>query len=388
MFKHHKKALVIGAGSGRDIASSLLVAEELRQKGTRVDLGGFLTPWALHRFDGMLEKPINRLPSRSIKFIPGHENKPMSCYFEPELGRLFEGRVYLFSLQYGTATLAQELGELVKRESYDLVVAVDTGGDIFARHTDLPRLLTPIIDLSCLEILAKLKVDTALAVIAPGVDGEISHQDLTEIFEELERKNPVLGFHEIKEESFAYRRFVEVKRALDRISHSHTCDMIERIVRENPQADIEEDYRKMYGIEKRYWEVKFPVKLLRDLVSRIFYFDLKGIKALRSDIPIQYETVLDAFVQLKRMGAGGTEVDMSYVPMSCKNGQYTPPVFLLSACSRTREKDKEEMYGYGVQMVAEGKIQRALVVDRTARDLAIQLNLRVSEHAGFWLVEN
>ena len=151
--KYYSKALVIGAGSGRDIASCVLVTETLRQTGVEVDLAGFLSPWALHMFDEVLEKPVNELTGkRSKKFIPSREDVSLDSYFEPTLYTLNRehdlgiGSFYLFSLQYGTERLGHELERLVKGNSYDAVIAVDIGGDILARKKDYPWLLTPIVD--------------------------------------------------------------------------------------------------------------------------------------------------------------------------------------------------------------------------------------------------
>ena len=189
MFNKYSKALVIGAGSGRDIASSVLITEKLKEQGIDVDLAGFLTPWALHEFDGELEKTVNKASKPSRKFIATNEGVSLDSYFEPELPEINEelslgiGDIYLFSLQYGTEKLREELEGLVAQRGYDLIVAVDVGGDILTHKQDLGSVYTPIVDLTCLEILADLRTtaDKYLTVIAPGVDGEIPSQRLKEI---------------------------------------------------------------------------------------------------------------------------------------------------------------------------------------------------------------
>ena len=115
MFSKYSKALVIGAGSGRDIASSVLITEKLREQSINVDLAGFLTPWALHEFDGDLEKVVNSLSKPSRKFIATKEGVSLDSYFEPELIEINKesdlgiGEIYLFSLHYGTKKLRKEL---------------------------------------------------------------------------------------------------------------------------------------------------------------------------------------------------------------------------------------------------------------------------------------
>jgi len=140
MSSKYSKALVIGAGSGRDIASSVLITEKLREQGIELDLVGFLTPWALHEFDGELEKTLNKASKPSGKFIATNREVSLDSYFEPELPEIKEefglgiGEIYLFSLQYGTEKLREELEGLVTQKGYDLIVAVDVGGDILAHR--------------------------------------------------------------------------------------------------------------------------------------------------------------------------------------------------------------------------------------------------------------
>ncbi|MDY6953183.1 MAG: DUF1152 domain-containing protein, partial [Thermodesulfobacteriota bacterium] len=241
---HYSKALVVGAGSGRDMASCVLVTEALRQGRIAVDLAGFLTPWALHTFDGELEGPINELKGQeSRKFIPSQEEVSLDTYFEPELFRLNRevglgvGRFYLFSLQYGTKRLKDALRRLVSQNAYDCVVALDVGGDILAQKEDYPWLLTPIVDFSCLSLLGGLgaRPDCYLVVAAPGVDGEIPLPNLTEIFRELQAKGLVLDCEVLERESGPYQAYRTVGNLLNARtgSRSNTFRLIEKVLSSN-----------------------------------------------------------------------------------------------------------------------------------------------------------
>ena len=236
MFSKYSKALVIGAGSGRDIASSVLITEKLREQGIEVDLAGFLTPWALHEFDGELEKTVNIASKPSRKFIATKEEVSLDSYFEPELPEINEelllgiGEIYLFSLQYGTERLRDELEGLVRQGDYDLIVAVDVGGDILAHRQDLASVYTPIVDLTCLEVLADLKTtaDRYLTVVSPGVDGEIPSERLKDII----GNERALKREQLTPESRNYQTFVQVYNEINRRtkSSSHTGDVIKRVV--------------------------------------------------------------------------------------------------------------------------------------------------------------
>ena len=71
----------------------------------------------------------------------------------------------------------------------------------------------------------------------------------------------------------------------------------------------------------------FPVQLDQILADKIFYFDLDEIKSQRRDIEVSYENILQAYMQMKELGACGTEVDLTYIPRLIANGQYSDAVF-------------------------------------------------------------
>jgi len=358
MFSKYSKALVIGAGSGRDIASSVLITEKLREQGIYVDLAGFLTPWALHEFDDKLEKPVNRLlgtPTR--KFIATKEDVSLNSYFEPELieiNREFGlgiGDIYLFSLHYGTEKLRSELEGLVALNNYDLIVAVDVGGDILTLKQDLCSVFTPIVDLSCLEILADMKTtaNKYLTVIAPGVDGELSSKQLTEII----GNERVLSREQITPESRNYQTFVRVYDEINRRtnSSSHTGDVIKKIV--EGKSDFTEEYQRCLGVHDRSWDVSFTVQLKRELAREIYYFDLETVKSQRRDICVSYENILQAYMQMKEMGSSGTEIDLTYVPRRIKNGDYSDCIFVLDPFSRASKNQRKELVEYGLSRIKE-----------------------------------
>ncbi|HLC52419.1 MAG TPA: DUF1152 domain-containing protein [Candidatus Nanoarchaeia archaeon] len=306
MFSKYSKALVIGAGSGRDIASSVLITEKLREQGINVDLAGFLTPWALHEFDGELEKTVNGASKPSRKYIATREEISLDSYFEPKLPEINEelglgiGEIYLFSLQYGTERLREELEGLVAQRGYDLIMAVDVGGDILAHKQDLGSVYTPIVDLSCIEILADLKTttDKYLTVVAPGVDGEIPSQRLAEII----GNERVLRRDQLTPESKNYQIFVQVYDEINRRtkSSSHTGEIIRKVV--EGESDFIEEYKR--------GNVSFAVQLDKELASGIYYFDLDAVKSQRRNIRISYENISQAHRLMKEMGASGTEVDL------------------------------------------------------------------------------
>jgi hypothetical protein len=391
--KSYSKALVIGAGSGRDIASCVLVTEKLRKLGIGFDLAGFLTPWALHMFDGELEKPVNELAdNRSKKFIASKEGVFLDSYFEPTLYKLNRefglevGHFYLFSLQYGTERLRSELEDLIRKNAYDVLVAVDIGGDILARKKDYPWLLTPIVDFSCLSIVAGLRstIDTHLTVIAPGVDGEIPCQNLQEILDELEGKGLVLGFEELTNSSSHYQAYQRINHEINSRtgSASNTFRLIERVLASS-KAHISETLEKRVSVEGRKWHLSFPVDLRPFLAKGVYHFDLRSIYSMRNT-GLSYGSVFEAFRKLKELGAGGTELDLSFVTGSIGDGGCEDIVFLLTPPDRLEESLRIEILTYGIQLTARGDIPCSVILakDRSALEIPSNLSIHEKENWG------
>jgi hypothetical protein len=391
--KGYAKALVIGAGSGRDIASCVLVTEKLRKLGIAVDLAGFLTPWALHMFDGELEKPVNELADkRSKKFIASREGVFLDSYFEPTLYKLNRefglevGHFYLFSLQYGTASLRGELEDLIQNNAYDVLIAVDIGGDILARKEDYPWLLTPIVDFSCLSIVAGLRstTDSHLTVIAPGVDGEIPCENLQEILNELEEEGLVLGFEELTKSSGHYQAYQRINREINSrtSSVSNTFRLIEMVLA-SPRAHISETLEKRVSVEGRIWNLSFPMDLRPFLAKGVYYFDLRSIYSMRNT-RLSYQSVFEAFKKLKELGAGGTELDLSFVPSSIDGRGYQDAVFLLTPPDRLDEGIRKEILEYGIKLTALGDIGCSVILakDRHAFHLPPELDVHENENWG------
>lgn len=389
--KNYSKALVIGAGSGRDMASSVLVTDKLRKLRIGVDLAGFLTPWALHTFDGELEKPVNEVADkRSRKFIPSREGVFLDSYFEPELAKLNRefgleiGKFYLLSLQYGTAKLGDQLERLIKENAYDVVIALDVGGDILARKKDYPWLLTPIVDFSCLSILAGLhsRIDSYLTVVAPGADGEIPCRNLQEIFDELKNKGLVLCTEDMRKSSSNYQTFRRINNEINSRtgSYSNTFRLIEKVVC-SKSAQISETLEKRVSVKGRRWKLSLPVDLRRSLTKGMYHFDLKSIHSIR-DVGLSYKNILEAFVKLKQLGAGGTEVDLSFVPGSMESGEYKETIFLLTPPERLEGRVRKGILEYGIKLTSQGDIQCSAILAKDRHALNLPPNLDVHEKGG------
>lgn len=321
----YKKALVIGAGSGRDIASAVLLTEKLRKQGVQVDLAGFLTPWAVHEFAGKLERPINTLDGSPTRKFLANKREQSIPFFEPELFKLNTElglgleEIHLFSLHYGTLGLLDAIQRLVRTKEYDLILAVDVGGDILATREDCRYIYTPIVDLTCLNILTWLdtSADLVLSVIAPGSDGEIPSRRLAEIVAELRVKGILLGGEGIFNTSQEFSAFFGVNSEINSRTrlHSQTFDSIVKIV--NSDHNLTETYKR------RNKDEEFQVELIKGFADRIFHFDLREVaRRLGFSLPSDCLSVLLLARIFQALGCAGTEVDSFHVPVCIIDGDY------------------------------------------------------------------
>jgi hypothetical protein len=376
------------------MASCVLVTESLRERKIAADLAGFLTPWALHTFNGKLERPINGLTGqKSRKFMASHEDCALGSYFEPELFRLNTeldlgvGRFYCLSLQYGTQELGNELDRLVRDNAYDVIIALDVGGDILARKEDYPWLLTPMVDFSCLSILGGLRsdIDSYLMVAAPGVDGEIPPRNLVDLFNALEAKGLVLDDAFLERKSRCYRAYRAVGNRLNARteSRSNTFRLIEKVL-SSRSAHLAETLEKRVSLEDRKWRLSFSLDLRVSLAQKVYCFDLKAVCALQDTI-LTYHGIVDAFFQLKELGAGGTEVDLSFVPSSIGAGRYGKTVFFLTPPERLNGPVRREILKHGLELIGQGHIPCAIMLRKDSDTLDFPPNVDVFDKEGAFI---
>lgn len=384
------KTLIIGAGSGRDIASAILVRETLRDCCPSVDLAGFLTPWALHTFNGIIEQPVNPLSKikSANKFILTKEDIPLDVFFEPLLERcnkkydLRISNIYLFSLQYGTYLLAKEIKNLIKLNNYDTIFVVDVGGDILADEIDYPTLLTPLVDLTCLDLVSEVPspVNIYLSVIAPGVCGEIHHERMTSIIEDFRKSNFFIEKTRYTENSLEYQKFDKVNSEinLETASYSHTEQIIQKIIQFRKDQNFKSNYKRKYKIGEKEYLINFPVEIGKEYFNSIYYFDLREIKSARKKLTMKYHSVLEGYLKIRYTGICGTEIDLSFVPAKFIGGKYESPIFLLTPCCYTDTNQRKDILRQGFKMVLDNRLNFAIILKKDKDMIPQNINIDIN----------
>jgi hypothetical protein len=318
--KRYRKALVVGAGGGGDIVSDALAAMYLQRQGIETDVAGLLSPAAMHVFPHGYEDIVNELSEDVIRFIPS--KKPVNISFVDaalpgaarELGIPVDN-FYDLSVRYGPSSLVLGLECLIEKNGYDLVVAVDMGGDILARGREDSTLLSPMLDFSSLYALGQLSVDTLLVEFGLGTDGELRPDGMHDILQELNDNNLLLYEGHIFNDDHEVRKFRELVKSLAHIREGHaTKKTLETLDTDTPDEDIVSNYKPRYRIGNLKRRDEFPITLPHQFFGKTYVIKAKEFAKSRPKTAFDYSNPLEQYVKLKTMAPEWkTELDLHHL---------------------------------------------------------------------------
>ncbi len=317
--KRYGKALVFGTGGGNDIVSAVLAAMYLNRQGIETDVGGILSPAAVHTFSGQPEQVINEIGADLKRHIPSKTPVEISLIDAklPQLTRSLGMPIdnfYGLSIRSGTSALVDGLEELVAANSYDLVVAVDVGGDILARGREDPTLLSPVMDFTSLYAVGQLSVDTLLVEFGLGTDGELRPEGIWEILKELKDRDLLLHEGMIGPDDCEVSSFRRLFDQVAGIRRGHTAVMtLQTLDTETPSEDIISDYHSGFRIGDSRWKNVFPITLPHQTFGRTYVIDAKGFAQSRNQTAFSYENPLEQYIRLKRIPEWKTELDLHHL---------------------------------------------------------------------------
>lgn len=353
----YKRALVIGTGGGNDIVSTLIPVQHLQKKGIKTDIAGILSPAAIHIFNGKIEDVINRIDGHVERVIPASQEISISFVdgLLPEFVKC-EGleipNFYDFSTRYGTSKLVEEVNKLIAQNSYDLVVAVDVGGDILARGNQDSTLLSPMMDFASLHLLSQLETDVLLVEFGLGTDGELRPRGMEEILNELRDDKLMLYESTISADDLEVARFRNIFDKVRTIRAGHTAVMTLQTLDAELEKDIIVEYRFRSQIGKRKWHTPFEVILSHQHAGRTYLIDGRGLARKRSQTAFSYQNSLEQYVKLKCIcPEWKTEMDLFYL---WSKDNWTNPkkqgesLFLLTPSTSIPSIQRKEIIQYGV----------------------------------------
>jgi hypothetical protein len=181
MRRNFEKVLFIGTGGGNDIYSILLAMMVLWEQGWRWHesaAAGVLSPFHEHAVKPTVWPNVYEVNENSARFIDNYLGGKEIGFIDATVARLFKripmygvAKVLGLSLRSGSAGLAGDLRLL--GQTYDFIVLVDLGGDIFYSGPSDTHVLSPMFDAMVLKGFVDSGVPGMLFEAGPGTDGEI-----------------------------------------------------------------------------------------------------------------------------------------------------------------------------------------------------------------------
>jgi hypothetical protein len=309
----YQHPLIIGTGGGNDIVSASLVLADLRKKGIKGDIAGICSPATFHNYNGNPENPVNLVSKNTSRYIPS-KNRTRLSFIDAELPELLEKEdiscnVYNLSCRFGTSRLIDNLEELIAREKYDGIIAVDVGGDILARGKEDPTILSPLMDFTTLYAVSQLKIPSVLVEFGLQTDGELRPKGCQEILLELQNKKIIQYETKISLQDSAVQKFKSIFEIIKKTRAGHTGVMTLKTLEET--EDIHTNYRFTNRVLDKKVIYEFPIVLEAKYFGKAFILDLKKIAEAR-ELAFPYKNALELLIKTKQIVNTKTEMDLLY----------------------------------------------------------------------------
>lgn len=213
-----KSVLVVGIGGGGDALGALLVLLRLRSLGVRAILGCVVWErFVLDPFPGPvpMEQFVNaEILGRAVAMVDVSSYVDRYGYrFKPQIVRASEilgEKVLSFDLSKGEVGLTEALDLVGEKLGIDAIIGVDVGGDVIASGCE-DELWSPLADSISLGALYKTKIPAAIAVLAPGADGELSQGKVLERISEIAKLGGLIGVYGVTRSEYkVLRKYLEM----------------------------------------------------------------------------------------------------------------------------------------------------------------------------------
>jgi hypothetical protein len=211
--------------------------------------------------------------------------------------------------------LTDELQKLIKLRAYDVLIAVDVGGDALARWAEDATLLSPIMDFTSLHLLQDLNIDSYFREFGLLTDGELRRQWAKEILEALQKDwllldQDILSLQDPNVQLFSHV-FDEIKKTRAGHTWVKTLQTLEHIW---SQEDIVSQYRIKSRVGDKIWRTPFEVVLSHEYFGHAYLIDGKWLAQQRSQTAFAYENPLEQYIRLKSLQPSWkTEMDLFYL---------------------------------------------------------------------------
>ncbi|MFE6507439.1 DUF1152 domain-containing protein [Nocardioides sp. NPDC057767] len=233
------RTLLVAAGGGGDAVGAMLIRRLLGHDPREQTLVTTCA-WERLRIDPV-PGPRSRGDFVGLRAVAGvraevgptSDTLPAGRSVLPRLAGDIDARLFVHDFAGGAVGLAAQLRSLAHALDAQSLTVVDVGGDIVARG-DEPRLLSPLADSLTLAASFQTGLPVRLAILGPGVDGELTAGEVTEVLARLraertgyitpadvEALSDVLAWHPTEATTLAaaaamgHRGLVDMRRGLD-----------------------------------------------------------------------------------------------------------------------------------------------------------------------------
>lgn len=189
VFNNYKNVLVLAVGGGNDSVSTLLLQLQLHKMfgycPDNIDIVAVLPDCLDYQNLTSTSHPlvglINETTTRSVQgYVINAFPERILAQNKQVFPELPVNQVFGISMQQGSIGVAHALKYLVTKTQYDLILAIDVGGDFIA-HKDNLEVLSPMMDGYMLYALknlqqfinySKINTDIIFSIFGLGTDGE------------------------------------------------------------------------------------------------------------------------------------------------------------------------------------------------------------------------
>lgn len=206
-FLKYKKALLVGIGGGADVIGTIPTKLHLESFGIKCVLGGI--PWERYSIDPFPgPRPFDQIVNvaninDSLCWATEKTKTQDGLFFsESKASKVLKEKILLVNIFNSSTKIAKDLKEFCKKNKIDLIVGIDVGGDVIAKG-DEPGLSSPLADSIMLSALKKVEtsVDTKIAVLGYGSDGELLPSELNSSLSIISKKKGLIGMIGINADS-------------------------------------------------------------------------------------------------------------------------------------------------------------------------------------------
>jgi hypothetical protein len=365
----YNKVLILAVGGGNDSVSSLILQEQLKKdygyNPNHIDILAIAPSSVV--YSGSENYCFNtiKVDENLTREISGHKtNKNVELQlflYKHKIKKLNIKNVYISTLKNGSIGLYKSLDELIKLNGYDLLIAVDVGGDFIAIDEN-NSVLSPMMDgMAGWAIKQIASIPVVFAVFGLGTDGESSTEHLDLALSKFEYDESEICESSVEDSLFFYREYIEKNR------YSRTADFTIKSIQNNPVREAK--YRARFCLLEKIWYGEYIHRIDQKFDKK--YYISTDLNNLKNKFIVKCESELDWFKMCQSNLKLNVELNGQY--LSDLNGKN---ILFLTPSFRFSELERKEIFNYFLDNIDTFKNAEILLFREDLRFLDVNLDIR------------